>query len=365
MSPAQKKSALRLNRLKKNAKRLAAYSAAAAATVMTTQDRSAEADEVVWDIPDITAGPAHTHAVVFNMLSGEYTTTTNIYSHSSPGQMRLIGFYTGYYHPYIYTPAFSTNGAFVGLGTSNVLRLSTGVTVSSGAPFAANPRTASIGNYGNLGSWSVGQSGFIGIRFDLTGGTHYGWAEVTRDSDTEATLHSFGYNDTPGDPSDIPSDSGITGDFNGDGNYDDLDVDPLVADIARGENTPSFDLTQDGLVDTADLTSWLSEAGEANLGPGLSYLLGDADLSGDVGAADLNRVGINWQQQVAAWSAGDFTADGTVDAPDLNAMGINWQMSSLSAAAVGAVPEPSGVMLLAAGAAGLGLWRRRKAGQAA
>ena len=35
------------------------------------------------------------------------------------------------------------------------------------------------------------------------------------------------------------------------------------------------------------------------------------------------------------------------------------------AAAEGVVPEPNGVMLLAAGAAGLGLWRRRRAGQAA
>jgi hypothetical protein len=88
-------------------------------------------------------------------------------------------------------------------------------------------------------------------------------------------------------------------------------------------------------------------------------------ICGDVGAADLNRVGINWQQQVAAWSAGDFTADGTVDAPDLNAMGINWQMSSLAARGQAAVPEPSGMMLLAAGAAGFGLWRRKRTGEAA
>jgi hypothetical protein len=157
----------------------------------------------------------------------------------------------------------------------------------------------------------------------------------------------------------------LPGDFDGDMNYDLDDVDALVAEIAEGDNTASFDLTADGLVDTADLTSWLAEAGEVNLGPGLSYLLGDADLSGAVDAADLNRVGINWQQQVAAWSAGDFTANGTVDAADLNQMGINWQMSSLPAALEAAVPEPSGLMMLAAGAAGLGLWRKRRAGKAA
>ena len=178
-----------------------------------------------------------------------------------------------------------------------------------------------------------------------------------------ATLHAFGFNSESGEPSRTPSDSDISGDFNGDGVYDHADVDPLVADIAAGDNTPSFDLTADGLVDTDDLTSWLAEAGETNLGPGLSYLLGDADLSGDVGAADLNQVGINWQQQAAAWSAGDFTADGTIDAPDLNALGINWQMSSRAAGVQAAVPEPSGMILLAAGAAGFGLWRRRRAGK--
>ena len=42
-----------------------------------------------------------------------------------------------------------------------------------------------------------------------------------------------------------------------------------------------------------------------HLGPGLSYLPGDANLSGVVDAADLNRVGINWLQQAPAWSAGE------------------------------------------------------------
>lgn len=352
--------------LKRIAKRLAAYSATAAATVMT-QDRMAEAGEVVWEIPDITAGPSHGHWVVFNMVSGAYATTANFAGHSTSGKIRLAGYYSGYPNPYIYTPANSTFGAFVtnpgGLYGSDALRLSAGVTVSGGLPFGANPMYLSTGNYANLGSWSAGDSGFVGIRFNLNGDPHYGWAEISRISDKEVTLHSFGYNDADGSPSVIPSDSGITGDFNGDMNYDSADVDPLVADIAAGGNTASFDLNGDGSVDTADLTSWLAEAGEFNLGPGLSYLPGDADLSGVVDAGDLNSLGIHWQQQVAAWSAGDFTANGTIDAQDLNVLGVNWQMSSLAAEA--AVPEPSGVMLLAAGAAGLGLWRRRKFGQAA
>ena len=233
MLRAKKKSTRRSANLKRIAKRIAAYSAAAAATVMTTQDRSAEADEVVWDIPDITAGPSHGNWVVFNMVSGAYAATTNFAGHSTSGKIRLAGFYSGYPNPYIYTPANSTFGAFVtnptGLYGSDALRLIAGVTVSGGLPFDANPTYPSTGNYANLGSWSVGDSGFVGIRFNLSGDPHYGWAEISRISNREVTLHAFGYNDTERSPSVIPSDPGITGDFNGDGNYDDLDVDPLVA----------------------------------------------------------------------------------------------------------------------------------------
>ena len=78
----------------------------------------------------------------------------------------------------------------------------------------------------------------------------------------------------------------VDGDFDNDGDYDCDDVNALVGDIAAGNNTASFDLTGDGNVNGDDLTSWLSEAGEANLGPGKAYLPGDANLSGDVDGSD-------------------------------------------------------------------------------
>ena len=50
----------------------------------------------------------------------------------------------------------------------------------------------------NLGNWSVGQRAFAGIRFDIGGATHYGWADVTRAAANRVTLHAFGYNDAAG-----------------------------------------------------------------------------------------------------------------------------------------------------------------------
>ncbi len=146
------------------------------------------------------------------------------------------------------------------------------------------------GELANSGSWP-GDNALVGL--DV-------WSE-----DNASTMYYDDFNVALVNSTELP------GDFDGDMNYDIEDVDALVAEIAAGGNAASFDLTGDGFVDTADLTSWLAEAGAANLGPGLSYLSGDADLSGAVDAVDLNQVGINWQQQVAAWSAGDFTANGT------------------------------------------------------
>ena len=140
---------------------------------------------------------------------------------------------------------------------------------------------------------------------------------------------------------------GVSGDFDGNGSYDSVDVDALVAEIAGNTNDGSFDLTGDSLVDQNDLQAWLSEAGAA-LGFADSLMPGDANLDGNVNATDLNALAVNWLASVAAWSAGDFTADGLVNAGDLNLLGVNWQ-SSVPIAAASSVPEPSSVLLLILG----------------
>ncbi len=79
-------------------------------------------------------------------------------------------------------------------------------------------------------------------------------------------------------------------------------------------------MTGDGRVDLADRDRWLAEAGEINLGPGKTYLLGDATLDGIVDGQDFIAWNANKFNAVTKWSSGDFNADGMVDGQDF----IEW-----------------------------------------
>ena len=91
-------------------------------------------------------------------------------------------------------------------------------------------------------------------------------------------------------------------------------------------------------------------------------LMGDADSNGTVNGADLNIVLSNYNRTGAdtTWAMGDFDSNGTVNGADLNTVLSNYnQTMGLSAGA--AVPEPSTLLLAAAGMASLlaYAWRKR------
>lgn len=195
MRTTKKTSSRRLKCLNKIAKRLSAYSAAAAATVAASQDRSAEAANIRWDIPDITV--QRNPDAVFNLTSGVAGTYTGN-GPTADGSMRMIGYY-GADSPgaYMYMPVGSTLGGFVGVG-SNIEFLALGAVIDGNRTFGATPYPR--GNYGNLGNWPDGDRGFVGIQFEFSGSTHFGWAEISHDAGAKmATLHSFGYNDVAGE----------------------------------------------------------------------------------------------------------------------------------------------------------------------
>lgn len=110
---------------------------------------------------------------------------------------------------------------------------------------------------------------------------------------------------------------GPNGDVNSDGRIDGGDIDAVYAAVAANDMGENFDVNQDGQVDATD-ASFLIETV-------LGTCLGDANLDGQINAADLNAVGINWQSaNNVGWAGGDFNGDGLVNAADLNNIGINW-----------------------------------------
>ena len=156
---------------------------------------------------------------------------------------------------------------------------------------------------------------------------------------------------------DVDGGPGVPCDFDADTDCDVDDIDLLNQEIVAGTDDAAFDMTGDGAVNLADQERWRADAATENgfAGP---YLIGDANLDGNVNAADLNAVGRNWQQASSLWSEGDFDASGFVEAGDLNGLGINWQMRTPEAAANEAVPEPAGLLLLILGTIACLLRRR-------
>lgn len=108
---------------------------------------------------------------------------------------------------------------------------------------------------------------------------------------------------TPGMPSQN------SGDFNNDQQVDALDIALLQADISSANNSDSFDLTGDTVVDQRDLDVLVHSI--------LGTEYGDTDLDGDVDFADFNTLA-NHFGQAGAWPEGDFDADNKIDFGDFN-----------------------------------------------
>ena len=111
--------------------------------------------------------------------------------------------------------------------------------------------------------------------------------------------------------------STVPGDLTGDGTVDAADINALFGAINEGNMSTEFDLDGDGLVGQSDVTFLVESI--------IGSFMGDATLDGKVDAADLNRVGLNWQTiGEIGWEGGDFNGDRQVNASDLNVVGINW-----------------------------------------
>jgi hypothetical protein len=136
----------------------------------------------------------------------------------------------------------------------------------------------------------------------------------------------------------------VNGDFDDDGLLDCEDIDALIVQIASGSGTASFDMTNDGLVDTQDLAEWLIRAGASNAAVtgGNPFLYGDANLDGNVDGQDFLEWNTNKFTLAPAWCDGDFNADGVVNGADF----ILWNANKFTSSDTFAVPEPSAGIFL-------------------
>jgi hypothetical protein len=148
-----------------------------------------------------------------------------------------------------------------------------------------------------------------------------------------------------------------TGDVDRDGDFDCEDLNAFSSAIASGSASTAFDLNSDGVVNLSDLTTWLADAGSANLISGPSYIRGDANLDGVVDGSDFGIWNANKFTASAAYCEGDLNADGVIDGSDF---GIWNAAKFMSADESGSnlIPEPS--VLFPSLLTGL-IWRKRVA----
>jgi hypothetical protein len=106
----------------------------------------------------------------------------------------------------------------------------------------------------------------------------------------------------------------VRGDFNDDGVINIADVDLLCTRIATGGGESHFDLTDDGMVDDADITMMIGDI--------LGSVFGDVTLDGLFNSSDLVAVFRSGKYETAethdaTWSSGDWNCDGDFSTGDL------------------------------------------------
>ncbi len=130
----------------------------------------------------------------------------------------------------------------------------------------------------------------------------------------------------PPTPGTVDFSGNTVGDFNGDSAVTADDIDVLQNAVHANTDVFYYDLDGNSSADAGDVNFLVQNV--------IGTFLGDAQLDGQVDAADLNQLGVNWRRtNVVGWGQGDFTGDGRVDARDLNVIGVNWQSGVPVAAA--------------------------------
>jgi hypothetical protein len=130
-------------------------------------------------------------------------------------------------------------------------------------------------------------------------------------------------------------------DFDNDGMLGIGDIDLLLGEVKAGTNNASFDITKDGIVNSADIVALVE-------GPDkLNTYIGDANLDGEFNSSDFVTVFTAAKYESgnpATWGQGDWNGDGLFNSSDFVAAFTSGGYEKGPRTPV--VPEPSGIVLL-------------------
>ncbi len=152
-------------------------------------------------------------------------------------------------------------------------------------------------------------------------------------------------------------DTGLAGDYSGNGTLDAADLDLQAVAMVGGQNPKNFDLNGDNLVDFGDREMWLHDLKKT--------WVGDANLDLVFDSNDFVQVFVAGKYETggpAQWEEGDWNGDRLFDTNDFVAAFVDGGYEiGQRPGAVSAVPEPStiGLSLLAVGPMLLA-WRTRR-----
>ncbi len=113
----------------------------------------------------------------------------------------------------------------------------------------------------------------------------------------------------------LPSIGDVDGDFNGDGATNAVDINALCSQIQSGNDLATYDLTSDGVVNSADMDEMILNV--------VGTFYGDANLDRFVDASDFNAWNSNKFTNSSGWELGDFNCDSSIDASDFNLWNAN------------------------------------------
>jgi PEP-CTERM motif len=181
-------------------RQLAGYLSGAVGMATVLAAPHAQSAVIYWNPADATAA-ATGQGFRFDMLDGSVTSVAAYNAVSPTGFV----FWTGPDADYAFITRTSSqdNGVVGGAPISN---LTTGAAIDAASPWAGAV-SGTWSYFDNRGAgghpWNTntdGTTGFVGLRFQASGNTHYGWARFTYNDATTGslTLHDFAYENVAG-----------------------------------------------------------------------------------------------------------------------------------------------------------------------